>query len=43
VLNAKYSILNADILLVDDILTTGSTLLEAANILKRNEAKKAYD
>ena len=41
-LNAKYSILNADILLVYDILTTGSTLLEAANILKRNGAKKVY-
>jgi len=29
----------ADILLVDDILTTGSTLLEAARILKKNGAK----
>ena len=28
--------------LVDDIVTTGSTLLEAANILKRNGANKVY-
>lgn len=32
----------ADILLVDDILTTGSTLLEAARILKKNGANKVY-
>lgn len=31
-----------NILLVDDILTTGSTLLEAANVLKRNGAKKVW-
>jgi len=30
------------IFLVDDVLTTGSTLLEAANVLKRNGAKKVY-
>jgi competence protein ComFC len=42
VLNTKYSILNTNVFLVDDILTTGSTLLEAANILKRNGAKKVY-
>ncbi|MBF8249873.1 MAG: Phosphoribosyltransferase [Candidatus Levybacteria bacterium] len=30
------------ILLVDDILTTGSTLLEAARILKKNGAKKVW-
>jgi competence protein ComFC len=41
-LNTKYSILNVNILLVDDILTTGSTLFEATNILKRNGAKKVY-
>ena len=31
-----------NILLVDDILTTGSTLLEAARILKKNGAKKVW-
>ena len=40
--NAKYSILNTNILLVDDILTTGSTLLEGARILKRNGAKRVW-
>lgn len=30
------------VFLVDDILTTGSTLLEAARILKRNGAKKVW-
>lgn len=30
------------ILLVDDVLTTGSTLLEAANVLKRSGAKKVW-
>ena len=29
-------------LLVDDIVTTGSTLLEAANVLKRNGFEKVY-
>ena len=32
----------ANIFLVDDVLTTGSTLLEAANILKRNGVKKVW-
>jgi len=31
-----------DIFLVDDILTTGSTLLEAARILKRSGAKRVW-
>lgn len=31
-----------NILLVDDILTTGSTLLEAARILKRNGARRVW-
>ena len=31
-----------NIFLVDDILTTGSTLLEAARILKKNGAKKVW-
>lgn len=41
-LNAKCEILNNNIFLVDDILTSGSTLLEAAKILKRNGAKKVW-
>ena len=30
------------IILIDDVLTSGSTLLEAARILKRNGAKKVF-
>lgn len=44
-LNTKYPsalLRSSNILLVDDILTTGSTLLEAARILKKNGAKKVY-
>lgn len=33
---------NCSIFLVDDIVTTGSTLKEAANILKRNGANKVF-
>lgn len=33
---------NTGVFLVDDIVTTGSTLLEAANILKRNGVKRVY-
>lgn len=33
---------NRQVFLVDDIVTTGSTLLEAANVLKRNGAGKVY-
>ncbi len=38
----KASIKQASILLVDDVLTTGSTMLEAANILKRAGAKRVW-
>lgn len=42
ILNTKYLIPNTNIFLVDDILTTGSTLLEAGKILKKNGAKKVW-
>ncbi len=42
ILNTKYKILNTNIFLVDDILTTGSTLLEAARILKKNGAGRVW-
>lgn len=38
--NTKYSIRNTNVILVDDVVTTGSTLKEAANVLKRNGARK---
>lgn len=41
-INPKYKIINADIFLVDDILTSGLTLLEGAKILKKNGAKKVW-
>ncbi|MBI4089712.1 MAG: ComF family protein [Candidatus Levybacteria bacterium] len=49
ILNTKYSprgeadtILNTNVFLVDDILTTGSTLFEAAKTLKKNGVKKIW-
>lgn len=36
----QYAIKNADILIVDDVLTTGATLEEAARTLKRAGAKR---
>lgn len=39
-LNTKIP--NANVFLVDDILTTGSTLLEAARILKKKGVKKVW-
>ena len=39
---AKASAGEANIFLVDDVLTTGSTLLEAARVLKRNGIKKVW-
>lgn len=42
VLNSSFVIHNSSVLLVDDILTTGSTLLEAAKILKKNGIKKVW-
>lgn len=45
ILNTKYpsaTLRASNIFLVDDILTTGSTLLEAARILKKAGAKKVW-
>jgi competence protein ComFC len=41
-LDSKSKVKNANIFLVDDILTTGSTMFEAARILKKNGAKKVW-
>lgn len=40
IIDHKSSIINQSIFLVDDVATTGSTLLEAANVLKRAGAKR---
>ena len=41
-LNTNYAIHNTNVFLVDDILTTGSTLFEAAKVLKKNGAGKVW-
>lgn len=43
-INSKFKSQNSEVnvFLVDDIVTTGATLIEAANILKRNGAKRVY-
>jgi competence protein ComFC len=41
-LNTKYQIQNTNIILVDDVWTTGSTLRECCYILKRSGAKKVW-
>jgi competence protein ComFC len=40
--NNQFPISNNQFLLVDDVLTTGSTLLEAAKVLKKAGAKKVW-
>ena len=42
IFNSECKIIHPNIFLVDDILTTGSTLLEAARILKKNGAKRVW-
>lgn len=42
ILNPKSIILNQNILLVDDVLTTGSTLKEAAKVLKKHRARRVF-
>jgi competence protein ComFC len=40
--NPTFKLFNTDVFLVDDILTTGSTLLEAAKVCKRNGARNVW-
>jgi len=40
--NQKFKLKNQNIFLVDDVVTTGSTLLEAAKILKKAGAQKVF-
>lgn len=40
--NSTFNIQNSTVLLVDDVTTTGSTLLEATKVLKRNGANKVF-
>jgi len=42
ILNTSYMLHNTGVFLVDDILTTGSTLSEAAKVCKRNGAKNVW-
>ena len=41
-LNSKFLILDSNVLLIDDVWTTGSTLKECTYVLKRSGAKKVW-
>lgn len=42
ILDSKFNVQGSNVFLVDDILTTGSTLSEAAKILKKNGVKRVW-
>ena len=41
-LNTKYQILNTNYVVFDDVMTTGSTLMEAAKVLKKAGVSKVW-
>ena len=42
ILNSKYDVRNKNILIVDDVFTTGATVNSISTILKDNEARNVF-